>query len=90
MRRIYQDELEHAEKELQEVREEAERQKVGVEVNPVAELEVELSRVRAQLVQLQGSRPNPEVPCAPNVKRPCLSGQGEWGFRQCPLWFPQS
>ena len=40
MRRIYQDELEHAEKELQEVREEAERQKVGVtEVNPVAELE---------------------------------------------------
>ena len=54
MRRIYQDELEHAEKELQEVREEAERQKVGfVEVNPVAELEAEFSRVRAQLVQLQ-------------------------------------
>ena len=54
MRRIYQDELE---KELQEVREEAERQKVGVvEVNPVAEFEAELSRVRAQLVQLQGSR----------------------------------
>ena len=52
MRRIWQDELE---KELQEVREEAERKKVGVaEVNPVAELEAELSRVRAQVpVQTQ-------------------------------------
>ena len=36
-------------------------QKVGVEVNLVAEFEAELSRVRAQLVQLQGSRPDPET-----------------------------
>ena len=89
MRRIYQDELEHAEKELQEVREEAERQKVGVvEVNPVAELEAELSRVRAQLVQLQSSRPDPEVPCGPNVKRPCLSGQGRVGIPPMPTLVP--
>ena len=89
MRRIHQDELEHAEKELQEVREEAERQKVGVvELNPVAELAAELSRVRAQLVQLQGSRPDPEVACGPNVKRPCLSGQGRVRFPPMPTLVP--
>ena len=77
--------MEHAEKELQEVREEAERQKVGVvEVNTVPELEAELSQLRAQLVQLQGSHPDTEIRNGPNVKRPCLQEKGEWGFRQCP------
>ena len=91
MRRIYQDEMDQAEKELQKVLEEAERQKVGVvEVNLVAELEAKLSRVRAQLAQLQGSRPDPEVLCGPNVKRPCLSGQGRGGSHPCPFWFQQS
>ena len=81
-RRTCQDEMEQAEKELQQVREEAEKQKVGVvEVSPVADLE-------AQLVQLQGSGPDPEVPCGPNVKRPCLSGQGRVGIPPMPILVP--
>ena len=71
MRRIFQD-------ELQEVHDEAERQKkvgvVEVNQNPVAEFKAELS----------GSELNWSS-C--RVPAPCLSGQGRVG---CPLWFLQS
>ena len=80
MRRICQDELEHAEKELQEVREEAESRR-------------RLASSRSIKIQWQSSKrscPGSEhkwsscrVPVRtqkfhvdPNVKRPCLSGQG--------------
>ena len=69
--------LAQAEKDLIGFRQEAEMQSSGsvAQIDPVSALEAELSRVRAELVQLKGVGQETDLPCGPSVKRVCRTGE---------------
>ena len=87
-RRIYQDEFEHAEKICRRFARRPRGRRLALSSSIQWQSSKRSWRVRAQLVQLQGSRPDPEVACGPNVKRPCLSGQGREGIPPMPTLVP--
>ena len=74
---VFEQELAQAEKDLIGIRQEAEMQGSGsvAQIDPVSALEAELSRVRAELVQLKGVGQETHLPFGPSVKRVCRTGE---------------
>ena len=92
-RQLFEEELAQAERDLEGFRREAETSAGGSgpcrqeSQDPVAVLEAELSRARAELAQLKGGV-DPDASCGPSVKRPCRTGEVRGGIPAMPTLVP--
>ena len=89
-RQVFEEELAQAERDLECFQREAETSQARPcrqeSQDPVAVLEAELSRARAELAQLKGA--DPDAPCGPSVKRPCRTGEGRGCIPPMPTLVP--
>ena len=93
-KQVFEEELSQAERDLECFQREAETSQAGgsgpcrqESQDPVAVLEAELSRARAELAQLKGGM-DPDASCGPSVKRPCRTGEVRGGIPAMPTLVP--